>query len=317
MSLLIDLQHDLQDASAAVAHAERTAILHPNLPSVMATLRTIQGRRNALEEQFAAAANDAGLDICSYRVEFENPHDATIANLTAALGGFQKVFTTVYDALVNGPKKRARISDDVSDATAFGFGYTFPGSVGFMMTLSNERMLLGTTKLDSAMEKTLELISTRNPEGVQEITETVGIAAVRVAHQWAADNAKARFGADIAWQRETSLKSRLRIQPQEVAQVADAFGSAIAKEQVRVTAELLIVNYEDRTFEMRDGDTVVKGTFGKAISPDKPAHVPKKYIATLTVSTKIALVDGKEDVSYFLVSLEDLPAPPLAALAAS
>jgi hypothetical protein len=61
MSKLAELQRDLQEASAAVAHAERTVAAHPNVASVHATLRTIQNRRASLEEQFLAAADELGL----------------------------------------------------------------------------------------------------------------------------------------------------------------------------------------------------------------------------------------------------------------
>ena len=71
MSKLAELQRDLQEASAAVAHAERTLAAHPNVPSVHATLRTIQNRRASLEEQFFAAADELGLDVCGYRIEME------------------------------------------------------------------------------------------------------------------------------------------------------------------------------------------------------------------------------------------------------
>lgn len=58
MSRLAELQRDLQNAAAAVAHAERTIAAHPNVPSVLATLKTIQNRRSSLEEQFFAAAGE-------------------------------------------------------------------------------------------------------------------------------------------------------------------------------------------------------------------------------------------------------------------
>jgi hypothetical protein len=308
MSLLADLQDDLQAASAAVAHAERTATLYPDVPSVLATLRTIEAHRRSLEEQFAAAANDLGLDICSYRIEFDDRRRATIASLTAALGTFQKVFTSVFDALTNGAKQRARtVSDYVLDATSFGFGYTFPGSVGFMMTLANERILMGPTKLDDAMKATLALISVRDPERVQAMTEDVGLVSVRLAHQWALENSKGHLGADISWQRQEEVKLRLRLQPQEIIEVAGSIGAAIAQEQVQVIGELLHVNVFEHTFEMIAEGKRISGTFSRAISESNPAKLPKQYLATLTINTKVALVDGEEQVSYFLVSLDEPP----------
>ena len=305
MSLLEDLQSDLQDASAAVARAERTVALHPDVPSVLATLRTIQARQKNLEDQFAVAANSMGLDICSYRVEFEDRRYATIAGLTAALGTFQKVFTSVYDALINGPKQRVRISDDVADATAFGFGYTFPGSIGFMLTLSNERLLVGSTKLDDAMKDTLDLISVRDAEQIQAMTDKVGLASVRLAHQWAIENSRCHLGADISWQRLDDVKLHRRLQPQEIQEVAGSIGSAIAQEQIKITGDLLHVNFVDHTFEMVADGKIISGIFSRAISENNPARVPKKYLATLAVRTRVVPVEGEEAVTYSLLGLED------------
>jgi len=183
MSKLAELQRDLQEASAAVAHAERTLAAHPNVPSVHATLRTIQNRRASLEEQFFAAADELGLDACGYRIEMQG-HTVSISGLTAVLGTFQKIFTTVYDALERGAKKKAAKNSDRAIAdTTLGFAYSFPGSVGVMMTLANDRHLFG-AKLDTAMEKTFDLIRANELEELQLLTDQVGLPSVRLVHQW-------------------------------------------------------------------------------------------------------------------------------------
>ena len=58
MSRLAELQRDLQSAAAAVAHAERTLAAHPNVPSVLATLRTAVG--DATRGELGAAVRDCG-----------------------------------------------------------------------------------------------------------------------------------------------------------------------------------------------------------------------------------------------------------------
>jgi hypothetical protein len=318
MSRLAILQADLRDVSAAIMRAERTVARFPDVPSVVATLRSIQKRKDALEVQFAAAADELGLDTCSYRIEYEDKRQATIASVTASLNSFQKIFTNVYDAVVNGPKKRAKASAETIEATAFGFAYTFPGSIGFMMTLANERLLVDKTPLDMAMSRTFELIQARRPDEIESMTEAVGLPAIRSAYQWAFENAKAGFGADIAWQRVLDKKIEVRVQPQEVAELAQAMGAAIAKEQVTYNGDLVQVDMTDYTFEMMVDGKKIKGTFDKAISVARPAQLPKSYVATMTVSAKIVVNEGEEGVSYFLLRLDDPPPPrPLSLLATS
>ncbi|OAI24903.1 hypothetical protein A1351_02675 [Methylosinus sp. R-45379] len=305
MRRLAEIQYDLQDVAAAIAHAERTVAKHPNVPSVLATLRTIQKRRENLEEQFAAAADEVGFDLCSYRIEFEDQRQATIAAITAALNSFQKIFTSVYHAITNGPKKTAKVSAESLDATAFGFAYTFPGSIGFMMTLANERLLIDKTPLDEAMGRTFELISAESKEKIEAMTEIVGLPAVRQTLQWATENAKARLGADIVWQRSQDAKLEVRVQPKEISRLAGALSVAIAKENGVYVGELTQVNMTEKTFEMVVDGKPIRGTFDKAISASNPVQLPKYYAATMTISTKVAAVENEPDTSYFLVRLEE------------
>jgi len=304
VSRLTDLQQELQDASAAIAHAERTVSAHPGVASVAATLRTIQKRRERLEEEFFAVTNEMGLDVCGYRIELDD-RPATIAALTGVLATFQKVFTGVYDALVRGPKLTSKTSAETTDATAFGFAYTFPGSVGVMMTLPNERLLLGATKLDEAMDTTLELLSASDPEKVQGMTAKVGLPAVRFAHQWAIENAKAGYGADIAWIRNSEVRRELRLQPPQIAKLASSIKGVTAKEEVVVIGELLDVKLSDHTFSMKVKDKTIFGQFTDAIGASHPALLPKTYRAVLHVMQKVVVEDGKEEITYFLLRLDE------------
>jgi hypothetical protein len=303
MSRLEELQKELQRTSAAVVHAERTLAANPGVPSVAATLRTIEKRRENLEEQFFEAAAEQGLDVCGYRIELDDK-PATISALTAVLSAFQKVFTSVYAAIERGPKLTSKVGAEIVAATEFGFAYSYPGSLGIMMTLPNDQLLLVETKLDEAMGQTFELLSARDKIKVEAITEIVGLPAARLAHQWATENAKAGFGVDIRWQHEDTLKKELRLQTQEIVEVAFSIREATAKEEIVVTGELLDVALSSHTFQMRLDDKIIQGEFKDAINAEHPAQLPKTYRATLNVMQKIVIDDGKEEITYFLIRLE-------------
>ncbi len=304
MSRLAQLQQDLQNASAAVAHAERVLASHPNIPSVLATLKTVENRRASLEQQFFEASAEADLDVCGYRIEYEGT-TASISGLTAVLGKFQKIFTTVYDALENGIKKTTKVGAEVAAATSFGFAYSFPGSVGVMMTLPNRKMLFE-SKLDDAMKRTFELLAATEPDHIQALTNVVGLPAIRLAHEWAAENVAAGFGADIAWRRGDQIKSELRVQVPELHRLASVLGQMKTKEEVRLIGELLDVAITDHTFQMGVDGKIIHGTFDTAISADRPAQLPRRYEATLTISQRVVLPEsGEEQIEYHLLKLEE------------
>jgi hypothetical protein len=304
MSRLADLQKDLQGAAAAVAHAERTLAAHPNVPSVHATLQAIQSRRASLEEQFFAAADELGMDACGYRIEMEGD-TASISGLTAVLGTFQKIFTTVYDALERGAKKKAAKNTEKAIAdTTLGFAYSFPGSVGVMMTLANDRHLFG-AKLDEAMEKTFDLIRAKEPQEIQLLTDKVGLPSVRLVHQWAEENVKAGFGANIVWQRDDLVKRGVRVQLPELALKAATLKAMSAEETMVVVGELLDVKVSDHTFSMQLSDKIILGSFDKVISSQRPVKVPKTYQATLKILQKVVVDEGEEQIDYFLLRLDE------------
>ena len=91
---------------------------------------------------------------------------------------------------------------------------------------------------------------------------------------------------------------------QEIAQVAASVKATTAKEQVEVVGELLDVSNIKRTFRMKVNDKIIQGKFGDAISLERPVQLPKSYRATLIVLQKLVFDDGKEEIIYFLVSLE-------------
>jgi hypothetical protein len=142
---LLDIQEKLQDTSAAIARAQRTLAQNLSIPSVAANLRSLEKRWNDLEHNFRAVADRIELDVCHYRLLFEDR--PTLIGLTSIWIDFQNLFSLVYDALKNGPKQRARLAPDVVSETSLGIAYSYPGSVGVVLTLNNERLLLGGTKL--------------------------------------------------------------------------------------------------------------------------------------------------------------------------
>src|SRR5262245_32805524 len=138
MSRLSELEREIQNATEAVARAERTAAMHPDYPSAFVTLRSAEKYRENLIEQFDKEISLYKLNACSYRIEYDEIFGPSIHGITSAVGLFQDIFTNIYHALKNGVKKRMKISSDSLEATRLEFAYTFSGSVGFMMTLKNE-----------------------------------------------------------------------------------------------------------------------------------------------------------------------------------
>jgi hypothetical protein len=305
MSTHLELQRELQEANEAVARAERAMYQFPELPSAQATLRSIVQRRDRLQEEFSAVAQASGYDVCRYWIE-TGESNPSITNIADVLGGFQRIFTAVYDAITNAPKQIASWGTEALAATRLGFAYTVPGSVGVVMVVDESRELLADRKLDEAITGVFEIMSARRPEQVLALSERFGLAAVRVAREWAAENSKAGFGANIEWRRKDDVRHRVRLQTPEIVQLETAIDRASHKHTDKLIGELIEINVEEHSFRMRmDLDKVISGTYAAAVSQSNPAIVPHRYEATVEVTQRILPQSTEESVSYFLVRLDE------------
>jgi hypothetical protein len=304
MSSLLDLQMEIQRTNEAVARAERTLLQHPTLPSAQATLRSFVQLRDRLQEDFATAARASGHDVCRYKIETTDPNPSVL-EIAEVIGKFQRLFTAVYDAITNLPKQIARAGAEAMGATRLGFGYTFPGSIGVAMTVDETQALIPSADLDNAMQGVFEIIRARHPDEILRLRDRFGLATVRIAREWASDNAKAGFGADVEWLRKDDVRRHVRVQTPEIIQLENAIDRASDQQSETMMGELVEVNFENQTFQLRlNLETVISGTYRDAITPDRPATVPHSYNAVLQVSRRI-LSQGTEDaVSYFLVRLD-------------
>jgi hypothetical protein len=81
------------------------------------------------------------------------------------------------------------------------------------------------------------------------------------------------------------VKAELRVQPQEIAQLAATIKATTAKEQVTIVGELTHVDTDQKTFRMsvtdalHDGikDKRIQGSYDQAITGLHPATLPRAY----------------------------------------
>lgn len=308
MSALLEIAEKLQDTQAAIVRLERTVALNPDSPSVVLSLNSLRKREQNLEEQFAELADRLGVDVCSYRMFPEKGGQLKAKALANALSDFQTLFTQVYNAVKHGLRERVgRVTADVLAETSFDYGYSFTGSVGFVLTLPNKRLLLGETDLDAAMRIITELVKAESPEQIAAFKDTLGLAPIRSMYRWAEDHALAGLGADIQWRRQQESRVSLFVQsPQlEVLRRTIARTSEMVENEYEVEGLLVGIDTKYRSFHMEvQGMADIKGKILGEIDPDHTVKLPAFYKARIRTETIIHYSTEKEEVSYYLVSLE-------------
>ena len=189
--------------------------MYPDSEHLIGNLRSAQKRRRTLERAFATEANKVEVDVCSYRL-FTEKGVPSIAALSEVLGYFQTLFSLVYDALKNGPKKRSRLSREIVNETSLGFGYVFSGSVGMVMTLPKERLLSNETRFDESMKLIFQMAKAADANEMAAFEAEIGSPPIKAIYDWAKAHEDHDLGADIEWIRQEQIKSKLFIQKPEL-----------------------------------------------------------------------------------------------------
>lgn len=303
---LTALQEELQDLNALIAKHERTLASHPEAKSLCANIQTLKRRRQILEDDFLEAAAKVEIDVCSYRL-IPGESRPTIMALSKALSDFQSLFSLAYDALKEGPKQTAKLSAQVMNETFLGFAYSFTGSIGFVMTLPNERLLLGETYLDQAMQMIFQMAKATTAQQIADFAKRLGPPPVRAMYKWANDHVENGLGADIEWRRREQVRSSLFVQEPQLEHLKEVIEemSEEKEEELEVVGNLIGADVKRKTFHLETvGGGEVKGIFADAISTVQTVELPKPYSARIRKRTKIVYSMEEEKTEYFLLRLK-------------
>lgn len=309
MSLLLEIQKQIELAQGRVRKLEESLCAYPDLPSVAANLDSAVRIEQRLKAQFQEQAAIAGFDICTYRA-FDD-HESPIAGpALGAIAKFQSLVSVVYSALKHGPKQRAVVSEQDEKDSAFGFGYAFTGSVGVVLTVRNERMLLGETILDESVDTIFSLAESTTAAEVLAIAEKIGAGPVNALYEWAVDNSKHGLGAEVEWRRGGTVKRRVLVQHQQLTKLRNAIDSMSSEKQETVVTIgiLTAADVSKNRFKLsREGLREIKGTIATTIDDKHRVSLPKLYEATITKTVRFSYSTGKSEQRFHLIRLKEPP----------
>ena len=309
MSELLELQQQLQDTSATIARLEKALAASPGSLAVQLNLRSVLKRFSRLEQEFGRIADEASLDVCTYRLfaSSESKNRISLRGLSSALQDFQLAFSSLFDALKNGRRLRSRLTPDILEATSFDFGYAFPGSVGVVLTLPRERLLLGGDLLNDTVTTFFSLAHAPSHDEITEKGRRLGPAPLRAIYKWALAHVEGGLGADITWRHGSEEPSTLFIQQPELERLRTEI-AATSEESTEVIAALgRLTGADTQTRRFRfepDGCEAVTGTFVDAIDETHTVTLPSRYRARLEKTTKIQYSSEEEQVAWHLLSLD-------------
>jgi hypothetical protein len=308
MSMLFDLRDKLQDTEALIARLERELPNYADPSPLILNLRTLEARRGDLANQFLQVANESGLEVCNYRV-LPILGKALVAGIGNALVNYQAMFSLFVDAATNGPKQTSKIGAELVTKTSLELEYAYAGSIGFVMTVPRDVWLLEESFFEEAVRLIVEVAHAKKPDEIRPYATKLGLAPIRAVFRWAESHVKASFGAEILWRRGDAMQSSLLVQTAEFDQLQKIIG-AMSDEKVstiEAAGKLVGADVKARTFHfVPDQGAEIRGAFTDAIDDVHPVELPKRYIATVQRTTRIAYSTEDEQIAYHLVKLHAL-----------
>jgi hypothetical protein len=305
MSKILQIGDQLRDVHAEIARIERAVATHPQSKALSIDFRSMSKRRAALEAEFSALADRQDLDVLQYRLMPASSAPLSLRALTRILDKFQAAISTVYDSIKSGAKRRVKLSADVLVESGFDFGYTYSGSVGVVLTVPNERMLLDSSRLDLAVAAFFDVAESTSRAEVIEFARRYGIASVRRIYDWSAAHADYDIAADINLTRSAATRVRLQVAPKALRRLKHIIEetSDVVDESQTVTARLAGMDVDKRTFHLvalEDED--IEGKWADIFVHDS-SHVldkDKVFTAELSKQTRVHFALEREETAWFL-----------------
>lgn len=305
MGRLADLKIEIQKVSETIRMLESALVRRPDEEGLIVNLSTLRDVRNDLEIKFRGVADLEEVDICVYRV-FRAHGRESARGFATSLAIFQKLYSVVYDALKNGPKQRASLSQAVTDLTDFGFAYSSAGSIAATLTLPNEHLLFDSS-LDGAIQMVFELAQMRELDAVAKLVGRLGAAPISVLYDWAESNLEFEMGTEVRWERLDKVRNRLFVDHVAMAKLAEllAAGGEPRTEERQVFGRLEGIDVGARTFKMIVAKDIVTGKLDleSPFNLDHTVEVPAMYHALLRTTSRDVYAKGETEVRHVILSL--------------
>jgi hypothetical protein len=305
MSVLVELQERVQKTNALIAQYEgviaTAGVLPP--PSVVTSVRSLEKLKRRLEAEFEATAQSLEMEVYRYRLLTDDKR-ATLSGVAEAWAKFQVFFGSVYSALMRSPKAKGKKPPQSQNHLELGYGYSFAGSIGVVVTVPREIGIYAVTPIEEASATVFDLIEAKN---VGDIAARLGPAPIQALHEWIDVHVENHYGLGLEWRSGQATKRIVEAQYQSLIQLRGKIADTTTTVGIDVKGLLFAVNDKTKSFKLSgDNGQEYEGQFGAAITTEHAASVPARYTARIIETTQIIVLGEEPRTTFFLERLESL-----------
>jgi hypothetical protein len=306
MSRVLDLFSEMRETEAELRRLEEVVAQHPQYESLALDLLSMQKRQSRLQEEFEKITNEKQIDVVNYRLQPGSNERVSLRAVTSTLDRFQAAISTTFDAVKNGVKQRGRLAPGIAELTSFDFGYSFAGSVGIVLTIPNDRLLLGESDLDRAVELFFAAASAQSRNQILEFAKSAGIPAVRRLYEWSEAHTINGVSADVQWRRKDEIRARVIVEPAALKRLEEVIKetSDITTEAVAVVGKLVGLDTALKSFHLEIPQTEdVKGDWSAEFVYSQDLALDEIYEANLLKKSIVYYAYEREDINWELLSI--------------
>jgi hypothetical protein len=298
----------VREHQSFVEKIERDLISSPEDRSLRIGLGSARRRAAESEVALRAMARHEHVDLLNYRIS--NPSERyTVSNVTESVLQFQRSITALVDWAFNGPKDKAKYGSQTKELSELGFGYTFPGSLGAVLYIKNERDIVE-GKIDNVFAAISDFLKINDQYEALDASRELGLAAISILSGWVDVNSNYKNDVDFIWKRSDGRDYGEKISFDRFSRLHEIFDAAEDVESIDQTVDCQLVglDVEDKLFHLQvQGLADLEGKFG-ADFPVAIYEVPARYTATVSIVKRRKLSTGKETRQYILRSLKPFSA---------
>jgi hypothetical protein len=286
---------------------ERALAANPNDRGLRITLLSARRMAERAEAELVDAARSYDMDLCRYRVRRIDDTVYPAVSFAESIVAYQNLFTALYDYVKNGAKAAAKYSNEVHQGSMLNLAYTFPGSLGALLAITNRRDLFDEGELDQVISAMAEVVELQSIDEVRSIAREKGLNVVRNVFKWARQNWDAEFSVDIQWTRSDAVVRGGHFPRAKFLEITSLIEQTSDEEpgEFEVDGTLVGLHVLSDTFSISSNGDTYSGRLAAGFHK-RQYKVPGQYRATILSTTTTKYATEAVVVKYELARLEEL-----------
>ncbi|MBM7406932.1 MULTISPECIES: hypothetical protein [Sphingomonas] len=290
---------------ASIARLERRAGEAPDDRALQINLAAKRKLLRRARQELEGIAESHGVELCDYRLIPRQEARLLLPNISSSLLQYQYVFSQVYDSLLNGPKRNARIADKPWKESCLEIGFTYSGSFGTVLMAPSKRDFFEGS-FDRTVEAVDQLLNISDDHDVRDVAKTLGEAVIKRLHDWSFANVKGNFDADVRWRRSDGRQFGRLVKFDDMARMVTLISATSDEDRQPVEASGVLIgaDLQSRSFHfvVPNGDTY-RGSLGERFPTGAVLKLPGSYRASITRIVTINYASGRETERFELEQL--------------